>query len=69
LILYAKIGRLDLLRAVFTEIAIPPAVYQEVVTAGSGLPRAAEILAGLQAGWIIAAQLSPHGERERAAAL
>jgi predicted nucleic acid-binding protein len=69
LILYAKIGRLDLLRAVFTEIVIPPAVYQEVVTDGSGLPGAAEIRAGLRTGWIVSAPLSPSGERERAVAL
>ena len=36
LILYARIGRLELLRALFDEIVIPPAVWREVVTAATG---------------------------------
>ena len=34
LILYARIARLDLLRDLFGEVLIPPAVHQEVVVAG-----------------------------------
>jgi predicted nucleic acid-binding protein len=40
LILYARIGRLDLLGDVFGEVIVPPAVWDEAVTAGSGRPGA-----------------------------
>jgi predicted nucleic acid-binding protein len=36
LILYARIGRLELLKALFDEILIPPAVWHEVVTGATG---------------------------------
>jgi len=36
LILYARIGRLELLKALFDEILIPPAVWHEVVTGAAG---------------------------------
>ncbi|MBI4493478.1 MAG: DUF3368 domain-containing protein [Chloroflexi bacterium] len=49
LILFARTGRLDLLREVFTEILIPSAVRDEVVGEGTGRPGAAEV-AG--ASWI-----------------
>ncbi|MGI8552534.1 MAG: DUF3368 domain-containing protein [Dehalococcoidia bacterium] len=50
LILFGKIGRLDLLRGVFGNILIPPAVQQEVLLAGAGRPGTAEIAA---ASWIV----------------
>jgi predicted nucleic acid-binding protein len=43
LILYAKIGRLDLLREVFVEVFVPPAVHEEVVSGRAGRPGAEEI--------------------------
>lgn len=43
LIVYAKIGRLALLRAVFGEVLAPPGVHDEVVPAGVGRPGAAEV--------------------------
>lgn len=43
LILYAAIGRLDLLRDVFTHLLIPTAVHAEVVGAGRGRPGAREV--------------------------
>ena len=36
LILYARIGRLELLKALFDEILIPPAVWHEVVAGAAG---------------------------------
>lgn len=42
LILYARVGRLDLLHKVFGDILIPDAVYAEVVGAGAGLPGSIE---------------------------
>ena len=42
LIYLAAIQRFDLLRRLFGRIVIPQAVYQEVVTEGSGRPGAAE---------------------------
>ena len=43
LILYAGIGRLDLLGRVFTEVIVPPAVWEEVVAEGAGRPGAVEV--------------------------
>ncbi|MEA2583347.1 MAG: hypothetical protein QOF33_1432 [Thermomicrobiales bacterium] len=34
--LYAAIGRLDILRDVFTQVAVPSAVWEEVVIKGTG---------------------------------
>lgn len=49
LILYAKIGRLDLLHLLFTEVSAPQAVYEEVIGSGTGRAGAAEVRA---ATWI-----------------
>ncbi len=49
LILFDSIGWLDLLRDVFTELVIPPAVRHEVVSAGAGRPGAAAVQSAL---WI-----------------
>ncbi|MGH2370442.1 MAG: DUF3368 domain-containing protein [Chloroflexota bacterium] len=49
LILYAKIGRLDLLRQAFRRVLIPTAVRDEVLADGEGRPGTAEIAA---APWI-----------------
>ncbi|HEY7066931.1 MAG TPA: DUF3368 domain-containing protein [Chloroflexota bacterium] len=46
---YARIGRLELLRQVFTELLVPAAVYDEVTVKGVGRPGAAAVAA---AGWI-----------------
>lgn len=43
LILFARIGRLDLLQRVYGEIFIPPSVYGEVVDQGAGRAGAAEV--------------------------
>jgi predicted nucleic acid-binding protein len=50
LILYAKSGLLDLLRRLFAEIRIPPAVYSEVVTQDPRRPDAELIR---DAAWIV----------------
>lgn len=42
LILYARVGRFDLLHKVFGDILIPDAVYAEVVGAGANLPGSIE---------------------------
>jgi predicted nucleic acid-binding protein len=49
LILFGRIGRLDLIHSVFTELLIPPAVQREVAVAGAGRPGAASAAA---ADWI-----------------
>jgi predicted nucleic acid-binding protein len=49
LILYARIGRLDLLQSLFDELWVPPAVWHEVVTTGTGKSGAYE---AVQAAWI-----------------
>src|SRR5688572_19740559 len=43
LILYARIGRLDVLHCLFGKLLAPDAVMREVVTGGSGRPGAAEV--------------------------
>jgi predicted nucleic acid-binding protein len=43
LILFAGIGRFELLREVFGEIVVPPAVWDEVVVYGAGRPGMAEV--------------------------
>jgi predicted nucleic acid-binding protein len=57
LIALAAIGRLNLLCALFGQIVIPPAVYQEVVIRGQGEPGSAEVKA---ATWIKVAQVQDH---------
>jgi predicted nucleic acid-binding protein len=50
LILFAKTGHLELLRGLYGEILVPPAVYHEVVERGAGRPGAAAIA---RAEWIL----------------
>jgi uncharacterized protein len=49
LILYTRIGRLELLRELFGEVLIPPAVHLEVVVRGQGRPGSGDVE---QAAWI-----------------
>ena len=50
LILYAAIGRLDIVEALFAPVYVPQAVYAEVVTAGASRPGADEVRS---APWIV----------------
>ena len=50
LIALGAIGRLDLLRAIYTEVFIPEAVFTEITVESVSLPGAAEIA---EAGWIV----------------
>lgn len=43
LILFSRIGRLDLLHAVFRQVFVPPAVWREVVIDGEGRAGANEV--------------------------
>lgn len=43
LILFAAIGRFELLHLIFSEVLIPPAVWQEVVESGAGRPAEFEV--------------------------
>lgn len=43
LILFSRIGRLDLLHAVFLQVFVPPAVWREVVIDGEGRAGANEV--------------------------
>lgn len=49
LILYSSIGQLELIERLFSDILVPPAVWREVVTDGSGRVGARELQ---QASWI-----------------
>jgi predicted nucleic acid-binding protein len=49
LINLARIGHLDLLRAVYGELVIPQAVWEEIVVEGAGQPGAEQVR---QANWI-----------------
>jgi predicted nucleic acid-binding protein len=46
IIVFARIGRLDLLRQVVGELIIPDAVYEELVGSGTERPGAAEVAHG-----------------------
>ncbi|MEA3377179.1 MAG: DUF3368 domain-containing protein [Chloroflexota bacterium] len=52
LIHLAAIDRLDLLRAFFKQVTVPPAVWREVVEQGGGRAGAAEVVRAHEAGWI-----------------
>jgi hypothetical protein len=60
LILYAKIERLDLLHAVFSEVLIPPAVWVEVVEGGSDRAGASEVSSSA---WIKIRELSSRSQQ------
>ena len=57
LIALARSGQLAVLRALFGHIAIPEAVYDEVVTQGAGRPGSDEVA---QAEWITTKQVQDH---------
>jgi hypothetical protein len=46
------IGRMPLLRELFGQILVPPAVWQEVVEAGQGRAGEAELRQAVQEGWV-----------------
>jgi predicted nucleic acid-binding protein len=52
LIHLAGIERLDVLKELYQEIFIPPAVWKEVVEEGLSRPGAAEVKEAINAGWI-----------------
>ena len=65
LILLAKIGRLDLLKTLFTNIYIPKAVYKEVVTQGITLHLPdAYIIEKATRAWIHITQITPEIDAE-----
>lgn len=57
LIALARSGQLDVLRALFGQITIPAAVYDEVVTRGAGRPVSNEVA---QAEWIMTMHVHDH---------
>jgi uncharacterized protein len=57
LILYAKIGRLDILRNLYSEVFIPPAVFREVTANEARLPGADSVV---RSRWIQTRQLFPN---------
>lgn len=54
LIAFARIGRFHLLREMFSEVSIPAAVHEEVVSAGQGRAGVAEVT---NAQWIVCHQV------------
>ena len=52
LIYLSVLGRLSLLRDLFSEVLLPDAVYEEVVLHGHGLPGANETKAAVEDGWL-----------------
>lgn len=52
LIHLSAIGRIALLRDLYSQITVPTAVWHEVVVEGKARAGTAELVAGLQAGWI-----------------
>lgn len=57
LIALARIGQLELLRALFGTVLVPEAVWQEVVVDGVGRPGAGEVV---QASWIERRAVTEH---------
>jgi len=53
LIHLARIGRLGLLRPLFSPVSIPGAVYREVVAEGRGRPGADEVARAVTDGWLV----------------
>jgi uncharacterized protein len=66
LILYGRIGRLDLIHAVFGDIFVPPAVWREVVIDGAGKSGASDVA---HASWIHQRPLHNAGPLSRIRAL
>jgi predicted nucleic acid-binding protein len=56
IIFLAAIGRLELLRELYQEVVVPPAVWREVVVEGIGRRGSADVAA---AGWIVREPLPP----------
>jgi predicted nucleic acid-binding protein len=52
LIYLSVLGRLSLLRDLFSEVLLPDAVYEEVVLQGHGMPGANETKAAVDDGWL-----------------
>jgi predicted nucleic acid-binding protein len=52
LIYLSKMGRLDLLKRLYSKIVIPQGVWDEVVTEAQGRPGASELETGVSEGWI-----------------
>jgi predicted nucleic acid-binding protein len=55
LISLSLINQLGLLKALYGQVYVPPAVYEEVVTKGKGRPGAQEVA---QADWIVVSEVS-----------
>ena len=52
LIALARVGRLDLLRRLYGQVIVPPAVHAELAL-GSNRPGAMALAATLEAGWVV----------------
>ncbi len=59
LIALARVGRLDLLRCLYRQVVIPPAVHGELAI-GSGRPGATALAGTLVAGWISVQPVADH---------
>lgn len=55
----SMLGRLELVKTLFGEIIIPPAVHHELTVKGAGRIGANEIATGVADGWIRVESLSP----------
>lgn len=48
----SAIGRFDFFKSIYTDLVIPPAVWEEVAIAGDGLPGSEDLRAAVGEGWI-----------------
>ncbi len=62
IIIFARVGRLSLLREVTGSLIIPNAVHDEIVVSKGGMPGAAEVA---RAGWIRRASVADHSILDR----
>lgn len=59
LVAFSAIRRLDLLRAIFPEIAVPKAVFREIVTDGCGWAQAVDVQSELErSDWLLVKEAS-----------
>jgi predicted nucleic acid-binding protein len=59
LVYLARLGRLELLRLLYSEVLIPDAVWREVAVEGAALAEGRMLMAAASAGWIRVAGCAP----------
>lgn len=64
LVYLARLGRLELLRLLYSEVLIPDAVWREVAVEGREFTEGRALLAAASAGWVRVESCAPAAEEE-----